>query len=395
MAGAQFLFQTGKNLLCEVGSARAKLPGIVKGYVGAKGRALVVTDPGITRLGLAAPAMEGMKAAGVDVVVYDEVMADPKVSAVEAATALAKEGVGCVIGFGGGSSMDVAKVAAVLACSPQPLDEMYGVDQVAPNTPRLPLVQVPTTAGTGSEVTPISILTTGDGQKKGIVDAVLYPDYAVLDGELTLTVPPQTTAATGIDAMVHCIEAYTGKNKKNVLSDTLAVAGLKLLGRNLHRVVLHDPLDTAARGDMLLGACLAGMAFANSPVAAVHALAYPIGAGFGVSHGLSNSLMLQHIIRFNAQNPRAAQHYAELAPYCFPSENFASTSPEGLALELADKYAQLAVDLKMALGLRDVGIGAEDVPNLADQAMLQQRLLQHNPREVGLEDATALYTAAL
>ena len=174
--------------------------------------------------------------------------------------------------------MDVAKVVAFLqGTTTQTLPDLYGVDQCVGT--RLPLVQVPTTAGTGSEVTPISIVTTGTNSKMGIVSPHLLPDAAVLDGNLTLSVPPLVTAATGIDAMVHAIEARTSALKKNPMSDVLAHEALRLLSANLRRVC-EDGSNAEARADMLLGSCLAGMAFANAPVAAVHALAYPLGAHF-------------------------------------------------------------------------------------------------------------------
>ena len=193
--------------------------------------------------------------------------------------------------------MDVAKLVAFLCRSDQRLDEIYGIGFCQGE--RLPLIQVPTTAGTGSEVTPISILTTGAAEKKGVVSPQLLPDWAVLDAELTTGLPRHITAATGIDAMVHAIEAFTGVHKKNPLSDALAKEALLHLGRNMRQACTHGD-DLEARQAMLYGSCLAGMAFANSPVAAVHALAYPIGGHFHVPHGLSNSLMLSHVMRFNS-----------------------------------------------------------------------------------------------
>merc|ERR1712156_1174392 len=184
------------------------------------------------------------------------------------------------------------------------MGEIYGIDLCIGK--RLPLIQVPTTAGTGSEVTNISVITTGQAEKKGVGSAQLYADYAVLDGDLTTTIPPKTTAATGIDAMVHAIEAFTSKHKKNVLSDVLAKEALSLLGSNIKRACV-DGNDREARMAMLLGSLYAGMAFSNSPCAAVHALAYPIGSHFHVPHGLSNSLMLPHVLRFTGEDP-SAQH---------------------------------------------------------------------------------------
>ncbi len=171
----------------------------------------------------------------------------------------------------------------MLAAGDTRLEDIRGVDKV--RGARLPLVLVPTTAGTGSEVTPIAIVTTGENMKQGVVSPVLLPDVALLDADLTLGLPAPVTAATGIDAMVHAIEAYTSKRLKNPLSDTLAREALRLLSANIRRAC-RTPADREARQAMLVGACMAGMAFANAPVAAVHALAYPVGARFHVPHGL-------------------------------------------------------------------------------------------------------------
>src|SRR5690606_8457932 len=256
--------------------------------------------------------LPGFEAEGLRVAVYDQVIADPPENIVMAAVEQAKASdADLVIGFGGGSSMDVAKLVALLAhpgCA-QSLQDIYGVGNAKGQ--RLPLIQVPTTAGTGSEVTPIAIITTGETTKMGVVSPLLLPDLALLGADLTLGLPPAVAAATGIDAMVHAIEAYTSALKKNPMSDLLAREALRLLAANLP-IVVEDGRNRAARQAMLLGACLAGQAFANAPVAAVHALAYPLGGNFHIPHGLSNALVLPQVLRFNVS--AAASHYAELAP---------------------------------------------------------------------------------
>jgi alcohol dehydrogenase class IV len=258
-------------------------------------RALLVTDAGFLQTGLLDAPRASLEQHGIDASVYSGVMADPAEDIVMDAVAYARaQETDLVIGFGGGSSMDVAKLVAVLAYSAQPLAAIYGIGKV--EGPRLPLVQVPTTAGTGSEVTNIAIVTTGASTKMGIVAPQLYADLAILDAALTIGLPPLVTAATGIDAMVHAIEAYTSKHKKNPLSDMLARQALGLLSRHLVRACEQGG-NLAARQAMLLGACLAGQAFSNAPVAAVHALAYPIGGIFHVPHGLSNALVLPHVLR--------------------------------------------------------------------------------------------------
>jgi alcohol dehydrogenase len=283
--------------------------------------------------------------------------------------------------------MDVAKLVAVLAGSTQTLAEIYGIGQVRGG--RLPLVLIPTTAGTGSEVTNIAIVTTGATSKMGIVAPQLYADMAILDAELTTGLPAQVTAATGIDAMVHAIEAYTSKHKKNPLSDGLARHALSLLSRHLIRAC-ENGHDLASRQAMLLGAMLAGQAFANAPVAAVHALAYPIGGIFHVPHGLSNSLVLPHVLRYNAEV--CAEQYAELAAIVVPH---AEGSVEARAEALAVAMQQFATITGLPRTLRQVGIAESDLDLLANDAMKQTRLLGNNPRPVTREDAYALYKLAL
>jgi alcohol dehydrogenase class IV len=293
MARAGFVFSTAKNIICEAGSSR-RVGELISQTIGASASkcVMVVTDKGIKQAKLDLACIDGIRKQGYDVEVYSDVIADPPEKYILDAVKIAKsKNICAVVGLGGGSSMDVAKLVAYLAhssCS-QSLEELYGVGMGRDT--RLPLLQVPTTAGTGSEVTPISIVTTGESSKKGVVMPQLLPDWAVLDGDLTLSVPPHVTAATGIDAMVHAIEAYTCRTKKNPLSDLYAREALRLLGGNI-RAVCEDGSNSGARSDMLLGSMYAGMAFANSPVGAVHALAYPIGSLFHVPHGLSNSLML-------------------------------------------------------------------------------------------------------
>lgn len=380
-----FRFQTVGTIISEPG-ASARLGNLVRER-GASS-VILVTDPGIRGLGLTDAAMADLKENGIDCVLFDQVEADPSEATVLAAAALAEERkVGAVIGFGGGSSMDVAKLVAFLAGSDQPLAEAYGVEQAKGE--RLPLIQVPTTAGTGSEVTPIAIVTTGEALKMGVVSPILYCDCAVLDADLTLGLPSHVTAATGIDAMVHALEAYTSKIKKNPVSDALAREALALLGNNI-RAVCQDGANREARANMLLGSMLAGMAFSNAPCAAVHALAYPIGGHFHVAHGLSNSLVLPHVMRFNA--PVAERHYAEVASIAFPSVG--SGSDGELTNRFIDSFEGLIDELGIERQLRQVGISHNNLPMLAEEAMKQQRLLVNNPREVTYDDALEIYQQA-
>lgn len=354
-------------------------------------RVLIVTDPGIQAAGLLQQPLENLIQQGIDVTVFGDVLADPAQAIVEdAATFAANAGVQMVIGFGGGSAMDVAKLVAVLAhpdCE-QAIQHMYGVGQL--RSPRLPLIQVPTTAGTGSEVTPIAIITTGETTKAGVVSSTLLPDIALLDATLTVGLPGHVTAATGIDAMVHAIEAYTSKIRKNPLSDMLAVQALSLLAPNVLKAV-ENGADIECREAMLLGACLAGQAFANAPVGAVHALAYPLGGHFHIPHGLSNALVLPHVMRFNRDE---CEHlYAELAQVILPQTEQVS-DPQVQVTTLITWLADLSIACGLPTTLTQCDIPQSALPLLASDAMLQQRLLVNNPREVSEQDALGIYQEA-
>ena len=380
-----FTFNTVPRVVCGPGSA-----GELAAHCRDLGltRPLLVTDPGLVDIGLVPPLAAALEQDGLAVTLFAGVREDPPEAVVltcaERARAAGADG---VVAIGGGSSMDTAKVVAALLDGDQPLPALYGVDQVRGG--RLPLLLVPTTAGTGSEATPVAVITTGETTKAGVSSPVLLPDIAVLDPELTLGLPPRVTAMTGIDAMVHAIEAYTSQHRKNPVSDNLARSALALLAGNLRSAVL-DGGNLEARAAMLLGAFQAGQAFANAPVAAVHALAYPLGGHYHIPHGLSNSLVLPSVLAFNA--PAAAPLYAELAPIVLGRT--VDGGAEAAAEALIAGLRQLIDDVALPATLAAAGVPADDLPMLADDAMLQQRLLVNNPREVAREDALAIYRVA-
>mgnify|MGYP003627184131 CR=1 FL=1 len=371
--GAGLLSQIGEMVRTEIGS-----------------RVLLVTDPGMMSTGIVDRALEHLRAADVEVTLYHDVQADPPETIVttcaEAAISAKAQG---VIGLGGGSSLDVAKLAALLATGTESLGDVYGVGNA--KGPRLPLILIPTTSGTGSEVTPISIVTTGESEKMGVVSPVLLPDIALLDPELTLGLPPHITAATGIDAMVHAIESYASASaNNNPISRNLATEALRLMGASLETAV-HSGTDLHARSDMLLGSMMAGQAFANSPVAAVHALAYPIGGHFHVPHGLSNALVLPYVLRFNAKV--APKPYADIAAQAFP-ELAGVTDEKERAEEFCTAMAALSKRCGLQQTLREMDIPRDFLPKLARDAMNQTRLLVNNPRDVTEADALSIYEAA-
>ena len=382
---SHFQFQTVSNIISGLGSIY-ELKHLLQQQPYKK--LLLVTDAGMIQQQLHLAIIEILETIQLDYVIYSSVQADPPEHIVLDAVQFAKnEKADIVLGFGGGSSLDVAKIIAILAHPQQQqiLSDLYGVNNAKP--PRLPLFLVPTTAGTGSEVTPISIVTTGETTKTGIVSPVLFADVAILDATFTQNLPAHITAATGIDAMVHAIEAYTSKIKKNPYADMLAKQALKLLNQNLS-LVLADGQNLAARQNMLVGSMLAGQAFANAPVAAVHALAYPLGGHFHISHGHSNALVLIEVLKFNA--PHAKQYYAELMCWLDPKS---TGCIDGLCDLFIDHMQNHLDKSGLILKLKDLNIAENMIEQLASDAMLQTRLLQNNPRELSQQDALQIYQA--
>ena len=320
---------------------------------------IIISDNGLYKLGYIEKITNILRKNNLQSCMFKDVLADPPehniFDALKIFEASAADG---IIGFGGGSSMDVAKALSYFSINKIPIDKCYGINKL--ENKRVPLIQIPTTAGTGSEVTPIAIFTLKSQQKMGIVDPLLYADSTILDADLTLELPNHITAYSGIDAMVHAIEAYTTKLKKNPLSDLLAKKALSLLGANI-KTVVADP----------------------------HALAYPIGAKFHVPHGLSNSLVLPKVLSFNAK--KAEDMYCEIACDCLPDL-------KGKKIKIDDfiiGIEELIDGLNIPKRLKDVGINHNDIPMLAEDAMKQERLLVNNPRELNIEDVKLIYRNAL
>ncbi len=383
-----FNFSTSQQIICEQGAV-TRLGEICQDKNIRS--VMIITDPGIIKLGLHKNAVNSLEKANTSVFIYGNVHADPAESIVlEAVKTARKNNVEAIIGFGGGSSMDVAKVVSLLAhpnCL-QKISNIYGINNAFGN--RLPLLQIPTTAGTGSEVTQVAIVTTGATTKSGIITPLFLPDIAILDSELTTGLPAHITAATGIDAMVHAIESYTSKFKKNPMSDMFAKEALRLLSGSIRAAVANGK-NQQARQDMLLGAMMAGQAFANSPVAAVHALAYPLGGHFHIPHGLSNSLVLPHVMRFNIET--TAELYSQLAPIIFPEVEFTG-SIINITTLFIEHIESLIKELGLPTRLSEMDISEDFLPILAKDAMKQMRLLINNPKEVTQEDALNIYQAA-
>lgn len=378
---APFSFRTVPHIVFEPGAAE-RLDALIAPVLGGAKRLFLLTDRGLRKAGLLDAPLNALEAAGYAVEVYDAVIADPPEQTVLEATRRAQDfGAEAVVGFGGGSPMDTAKIVALLMRGEQDLASMYGVDKVTASRP--PLILIPTTAGTGSEVTSVAVLTTGETSKRGIASSALYADMAILDPELTRGLPRAGTAATGIDAMVHAIEAYTNRRSKNPVSDALALAALKHLHNGLERACA-DGNDMDARGEMLLGAMLAGQAFSNSPCAGVHAMAYPLGGIFHVPHGLSNSVVLPPVLRFNA--PVAEAQYGEIASHLGLKASSAA---------LIEEMERIAECVGIERRLSQLGISHNDVPRMAEDVAANDRLLPNNPREMGYDDIVAMYEEIL
>lgn len=373
-------FQTVSDIRIEPGGA-AKLDHYVEGLCPNK-RIAIVTDRGVRGLGLLDPGLEALKAAGYSVFIFDKVVADPPEEIVlKGATAIRKFNAGLIIGFGGGSPMDTAKVIAHLCGCDQPLETMYGVGLA--KGPALPLLLIPTTSGTGSEVTNVAIITTGKTAKKGIVADSLYASRVLLDANLTLGLPASITASTGIDAMVHAIEAYTSIREKNPLSDAMALTALRKL-RNSIVQACDDGTNVEARNDMLIGAMLAGQAFSNAPCAAVHALAYPLGGFFHVPHGLSNALVLTEVMKYN--QPKADHWYGEIARDLGVGQT---------GSDLIDEMLRIKEATKVPKTLTEVNIPATAIEMMAEDAMTKDRLLMNNAREMTFDATVKIYETIL
>ena len=363
---------------CFIGSGAVReLPGALRALEAHK--VLVVTDPGVIKAGI----YERIKTAltEVQVELFDQVKPDPSTTFVQSVAAEARKArVDTVIGLGGGSSIDTAKMAAALVANERDLHEYLGGAPLAAAV--LPILAVPTTAGTGSEATHIAILSDEAAQvKKGLVSVRIMPRYAFLDPELTLGLPPAITAATGVDALCHAIESFTSVNASQY-SEVLSLRAIELLNGNIVQA-FRNGNNVQAREKMLLGSFLAGIAFANAGVTAVHAFAYPLGGMFHVAHGLANSLMLPTILRFNAGSCRER------------FERIGRVMAEGGTTDtVTARIEELQEVLQLPRNLAAIGIPADALEKMAQAVVQITRLLNNNPRKVTIEDARAIYREA-
>ena len=379
-----YTFNTTPRLV--IGASKLQHLGALLSDLGIK-NPLIVTGPNLSKTKAIKEAQKWADTTNV----FCDLVQDPTTDNVLSCVAYGlNKQVDGVIGIGGGSSLDVAKVASVLLKQETELDDMWGVNNI--HSSRLPLILIPTTAGSGSEVTPVSIITTGETAKMGIVSHKIIPDAAILDPLLTVSCNPSLTAYSAIDAMVHAIESFTSKNlNNNPYSKMLALEACRWLGKSTKKAIL-DPTNIEARADVQYGSMLAGQAFGNSPVAAVHALAYPLGGHFKLPHGLTNTLVLPGVLAYNQE----VVDYSSLALALFPNDageiNYHKSDVVEVMCRNIKELAELA-DINTQMSY--YGITSKDIPFLAEEAMKQTRLLVNNPREITQEIAENIYQKVL
>jgi alcohol dehydrogenase class IV len=381
--------QTPYSLLCAsriIGGANSieSIKDVVADF--AARNVLIISDKGVARAGLIERPKALLEAAGIRVTVLDDTPPEPDVHQVSSIVAAARQQpCDLVVGIGGGSAMDVAKLVAVLLRSPLSLQEL--LNKAAITQRGVPTLMIPTTAGTGSEATPNSIvLVPEDEIKVGIVSPKLIPDCIILDPVMTVGLPAAITAATGMDALTHAIECYTSK-KGNPFSELLALKAITLLSRSIRRAYA-DGSDLDARHDMLLGALYGGMSIATSSTTAVHALAYPLGGKYRIPHGISNAILLPYVMQFNQQDN--AEKFRDMAQ-AMGLEISGLSAPQAAEAMIASLYA-LNRDLGIPSDLKSWNITAADLDLLVEGAAGVTRLLDNNPRTMSKDDIRAIYT---
>jgi alcohol dehydrogenase len=350
---------------------------------------LVVIDKNLVQTGLLDQITKVLIPGGIKFSVFDKVVPEPPIELADEGAKLAvKNKCDIVIGVGGGSAMDVAKAIAVLAANKASAVDYLGLNKVP--GPGLPKIMIPTTAGTGSEVTFTAVFVRKNLKKKeGMNSPYLYPELALLDPELTLTLPPVPTAQTGLDALCHAIESYTSVNA-SPMSEMFSLEAIALIAENL-RTCVHDGKNIEARERMLLGSLYAGIGLANAGVTAVHSLSYPLGGQYGVGHGLANTMMLPAVMAFNL--PAALEKFTDIAEAM--GENVEGLPVREAAYLALDAVESLIEDCGIHETLAQFGIKEKDFQALADVAVTVARPLENNPRKITKDDMFAIYAQAL
>lgn len=348
-------------------------------------RVFFITGP--TTRSLTQPIAAGLKRSGIEISFFSGIASEPTIGIFEKALHAAREfSPDAVVGLGGGSALDVAKLVTAMLSETRNVRDVLGIDQLRGRQTHL--VCLPTTSGTGSEVSPNSILLDEDAQlKKGVISRWLVPDATYVDPRLMVSMPAMITAGTGMDALTHCIEAYANKFAHPAI-DLYALSGIRLIREGLIQAI-REPGDLEAREKMAYGSLFGGLCLGPVNTAAVHALSYPLGGRFHVPHGISNTLLLPHVLEFNL--PAAPERYAEIAMAlgATPCANPMETAQAGVA-----ELRTLAQEAGIAMRLSDWNVPESAIEDMARSAMEVTRLLKNNPREVMYEDAVAIYRAA-
>jgi alcohol dehydrogenase len=346
----------------------------------------IVTDKGVGKSGTLTIITDQLPENGY--AIYDNIPAEPEVSVVQACVDAFQQGRhDGVVAVGGGSAMDTAKCVAVMAEHTGDLESLFGENTVSQRS--IPLIAIPTTAGTGSEVTNIAILSDPEAQvKRGIVSDFLLPDVAIVSPEMTLSCPRGVTAASGVDALVHAVEAYLS-NFSSPITDALAIKAMTLIINALPKA-FAEPQNLQAREDMATGSLLAGLAFGNAGVGAVHALAYPLGGRYHIPHGVSNALLLPYVMEYN--KPVCLERFYDIAQaFGEPVHNL---TKQQAADQVVCRLRKLCHDVEIPKNLSELNIPKGDINKMAEEAFNVKRLLRNNPRALTLGDITAIYQAA-
>jgi alcohol dehydrogenase len=352
------------------------------------GKYLLVADPALETGGFIAEARASLERAGLEGQAYLGVEPEPYLDNADSAAAIGRDiGAELVIGLGGGSTMDTAKAAAAVITNGGKAEAYIGLDKVAVSG--LTTIMIPTTAGTGAEVTFTAVFTNRETKAKGGINSrFLFPDMALLDPELTLGLPPDVTAATGMDAFTHAVESVTSRSA-TIFTEALALQAVRLISGNLRRAVFHGG-DVEARENMLMGSLLAGLALADAGVGAAHALAYPLGGNYRIPHGLANAILIPHVMAFNL--PAAERPLGLIAVSM--GECVAGLSQRQAAAMAVEAVGTLCRDIGIPSDLAEIGVPRADIPVLVEGALKVTRPVENNPRTLGTSEATLIYERA-
>lgn len=350
---------------------------------------MLVLDPGLVKAGLDTAIVKPLEKADINYVVYDQIDPEPGLRLADTGTEIARqEGCDCVVGVGGGSAMDVAKAISILLTNGGKAVDYLGLGKI--KKPGVPKIMVPTSAGTGAEVTFTAVFINEEtGSKGGMNGDPLYPDIAILDPELTLSLPPHVTAATGIDALTHALEAYTSI-QANPVSEMYSMRAVSLIAENI-RGAYADGRNITARSNMLLASLLGGKALAIAGVGLVHAMAYPLGGMFGIPHGLANAVLLPFVTEYNLIGN--LQKHAMLAELL--GQDVTGLSTREAAEVTVEELHQLNQDLSIPASLQELSIPEEKFPEMAEIALTVARPVENNPRQPNRDDIIAIYSQAM